>query len=158
MTENTENLDVRIVTLEPLHVASALGFGTEPEMKAHATLLHWVRAQGLLDAPAAPRFFGFNNPSPSAGSPEYGYELWVTVAPGVKAEPPVEIKDFPGGRYAVTRCKGVENIVETWKRLGAWAEKSPYPRGRHQWLEEHVSFIDVPPEEFVLDLYIPIGG
>lgn len=148
-------LDVRIVTLEPLHVAAALGFGTEPELKAHETLMAWVRAQHLLDGPVAPRFFGFNNPSPSAGSPEYGYELWVTVPPGVAAEAPVQLKDFPGGLYAVTRCRGCQNIMTTWQRLSAWVEQSPYRPAQHQWLEEHVRFIDVPPEEYVLDLYHP---
>lgn len=153
----TETLDVRIVTLEPLHVASALGFGAEPEPIAHNALMTWVRAQRLLDAPVPPRFFGFNNPSPSAGSPEYGYELWVTVEPSARAEPPVRIKDFPGGLYAVTHCTGVQNITETWHRLAAWVEKSPYRFAQHQWLEETLQFIDLPYEQYEFDLYLPVA-
>jgi DNA gyrase inhibitor GyrI len=153
-----DNLEVRIVTLERLHVASALGFGAEPEFKAHETLMAWVRAHRLLEGPTVPRFFGFNNPSPSAGSPEYGYELWVTVPPGVTAEAPVQIKDFPGGLYAVARCKGVQNILATWQRLGTWVERSPHRPAQHQWLEEHVRFIDTPLEEYELDLYHPVSS
>jgi hypothetical protein len=44
------------------------GFGTSPEEQAWRTLLDWAKAGGLLDGEPVPRFFGFNNPSPSAGS------------------------------------------------------------------------------------------
>ncbi len=152
----SEKMDVRIVQLEPLHVASALGFGTGPESIAIDTLVKWARERGLLDVTPQPRFFGFDNPMPSPGSPNYGYEFWMTVGPDVTAEHPIAIKDFPGGRYAVTRCKGVEGIGSTWKRFVAWAGANGYQLARHQWLEEQLSMPGLPLEELVLDLYMPI--
>ena len=78
-TVTNTKLDVRIVQLEPLRVASALGFGPSPEAIAWEKILGWARQNGLPDAAStgatgkpAPRFFGFNNPSPSPGSPNYG--------------------------------------------------------------------------------------
>ena len=77
-------LDVRIVKLEPMRVASAYGFGTSPEEEAWGKLLAWARAKDLLNEDV--RFFGFNNPNPSPGSPNYGYEQWMTVGQDVEPE------------------------------------------------------------------------
>ena len=63
------NLDVHIVRMEPTYVASALGFGPNPEELAWNQLLGWIRQSGLSKTIAGHRFLGFNNPSPSVGSP-----------------------------------------------------------------------------------------
>src|SRR5512135_1683298 len=120
-------LAVRIVQLPALRVASAYGFGESPEARAWQTLLDWARACGLADW-SAHRFFGFNNPSPAVGSPNYGYEQWMTIDPGVVGSGAVTVKDFPGGMYAVTRCQGLEHIMRVWAELAAWAEAGPYRR------------------------------
>ena len=151
MSENK----VRIITLEPMHVASAHGFGPEPEGIAWDKILAFVEEKGLNEVEGT-RYFGFNNPNPAAGSPNYGYEQWVTIAPDVEATADVEIKDFTGGLYAVLRCEGVENIGAMWQELVAWSENSSYRRGTHQWLEEVLTPPPTPENEFVLDLYMPI--
>ena len=102
------NLNVRIERLEPLHVASVHAFGPSPEGEAWAKLVAWAEPRKLLADPDAHRIFGFNNPNPSAGSPNYGYEFWIEVDEDVQADPVVTVKTFGGGLYAVTRCKGVE--------------------------------------------------
>ena len=149
--------EVRIVHLEPMRVAGAHGFGESPEGEAWDKLLAWANPKGLLDDREAVRFFGFNNPNPSPGSPNYGYDQWMTVGPEVEGEGDVKILDFPGGLYAVTRCEGLSNIGEVWKRLVTWREDSPYKKAHHQWLEEYLSPLGVQPEEFVFDLYLPIA-
>jgi len=146
-------LEVRIVRLEPLHVASALGYGESPEELAWKKILAWAKSEGLLEDLTAVRFFGFNNPDPSPASPNYGYEQWITVGPEVEAQGEIEIKDFSGGLYAVTRCQGIPSISATWKKLVAWLEDSPYERAHHQWLEECLP----PLEDNVFDLYAPIA-
>jgi DNA gyrase inhibitor GyrI len=154
-------MDVRIINLEPLHVAWTLGFGASPEDLAFGVLMPWAKEKGLLEEKGKHRIFGFNNPNPSKGSPNYGYEVWIEVGPEVEGEGEIEIKDFPGGLYAVTRCVVPEGkfevIGETWKKLVAWREDSKYKRGTHQWLEESVP-LDLPDTEFVLDLYMPISA
>ena len=79
-------LDVRLVTLAPMRVASFYGFGPSPELVAWEKLMAWSRPKNLLDGPALARIFGFNNPNPSAGSPNYGYEFWIEVDPQRKFE------------------------------------------------------------------------
>jgi DNA gyrase inhibitor GyrI len=153
-------LDVRIVTLEPLQVASFLGYGESPEDIAWGKLTPWAKEKGLLDHPEQHRLFGFNNPDPSAGSPNYGYEVWIEIDPSkLEPEEGVTFKNVPGGLYAVTNCvvpKGrFEVIGQTWEKLVAWCEDSPYHYGNHQWLEESLP-IHPPDTEFVLDLYLPI--
>lgn len=154
-------LDVRIVTLEPLRVASVLGYGKVPEELAWKKLADWAKAQGIYENLKQHRIFGFNNPSPSPGSPNYGYEFWITVDPEVEAEGEVEIKEFPGGLYAVTRCrvekKPYESIPATWERLVRWREDSRYKSASHQWLEETLWVDEYPEGDWDLDLYLPIA-
>lgn len=151
-------LEVRIERLEPSRVAYAYGFGSSPEEQASNTLRAWAKEKGLFDDPQAHRFFGFDNPSPSPGSPNYGYELWVTVAADVAAEGEVKIKEFAGGLYAVTRFKGLSNIGRVWKELVTWCENSEYKFAHHSGLEELLTSPDVPFEEYIFDLYLPIAG
>ena len=159
--------DVRIVELKPMRVASVWGFGPSPEEQAWTKLEAWARPKGLFDDPEKHPIFGFNNPNPSAGSPNYGYEVWMMVGPEVEPEEDVRILDFAGGLYAVTRCtvpKGNYDVIGAdWKKLATWREDSKYRCGSHQWLERSV-FIpnwgmpeEMPDIEFVMDLYLPIA-
>ncbi len=158
------DLEVKIVRLDPLRVAATHGFGESPEGMAWEKLRAFMDAQGILDEIDAHHYFGFNNPSPSSASPNYGYEQWVTIGPDVQAEGGAQIKDFPGGLYAVTRCD-LTNIERQWKRLVAWCEDSPYRMAHHQWLEESLTperGLNMAQEPFdpsahVLDLYLPIS-
>ena len=154
-------LEVRIVQLEPIRVASAYGFGPNPEEQAWDKLLTWAKSKGLLelspDRPRSYRLFGFNNPSPSAGSPNYGYEQWMTVASDVQPEGDIAIKEFPGGLYAVTRFQGLSKIGKVWEQLAAWCDTSQYKFAHHQWLEELLSSpLEPDLEKYIFDLYLPI--
>ena len=152
-------LDVRIVRLNAMRVASVHAFGESPEPKAMEKLIAWAGPKGLLDDPANRRIFGFDNPTPSTGSPNYGYEFWIVVGPDVETDSGAEVKTFDGGLYAVTRCKGVKTISESWQKLAAWCESSRYALACHQCLEEHIAPDTLPsdPDELVLDLYCPIA-
>jgi DNA gyrase inhibitor GyrI len=154
--------EVRVVELEPLHVASFQGFGTEPEHAAFTKLRVWLERHGMMGQVRAQRVFGFNNPEPSAGSPNYGYEVWITVDPEIEAEADMEIKDFAGGLYAVSTCTpgSGEEIPGCWQQLVAWLAGSPYGHARHQWLEEHVwsgAGEDPFAGQLTLALYAPIS-
>ena len=149
-------LDVRIVDMEPMRVACAHGFGSSPEMQATEKMLSFLESKGLAFEDI--RWFGFNNPSPSPGSPNYGYEQWMTVSPEVEGEGDVTIKEIPARRYAVARCEGLDVIGERWQHLALWFEDSPYKKPPHwdQCLEELLTSPHVPYEEYVFDLYLPI--
>ncbi len=152
------DINVRIVRLEPQHVAMSYGFGAGPEPIAWDKLFAFIRAKGLDKDQEAHRYFGFNNPSPAPGSPNYGYEQWITVDPEVQGDGEIQIKDFGGGLYAVTRCQ-LAKITDVWMQLVGWREKSRYRPANHQWLEEAIS--DPLKQEIggetEFDLYMPIA-
>jgi DNA gyrase inhibitor GyrI len=149
-------LNVKVVKLEPMRVASAYGFGEQPETEAWEKILTWAKSQGITDYENY-RFFGFNNPNPSPGSPNYGYEQWITVDMDIKPEEGIEIKDFSGGLYAVAHCEGIQNIGDVWKQLVIWREGSQYKEAHHQWLEECFTPEAENLEDYVFDLYAPIA-
>lgn len=130
---------VQIVHLEPMRVASAWAFGPNPEEMAWQKLTEWAGPRDLLST--GHRIFGFNHPNPSAGSPNYGYEYWITVDTNVEPADEIRLADVPGGRYAVLEADvsgdyGV-TIPAAWQRLDGWVAASSYLHGTHQWLEEH---------------------
>ena len=151
-------LDVRIVELPALKVASTLGFGSGPELEAWQKMDDFLKQRGLFDRKDTLEFYGFNNPDPSPGSPNYGYEEWVVVPEDLESVEGIEFKTFPGGLYAVTRCTGIMNIHATWKKLVAWREDSPYQHACHQWLEKWVNPTKEPisEDQAIMDLYLPI--
>jgi len=151
-------INVRIVRLEPQRVAMSYGFGSGPENIAWEKMIAFVKEKGLNKDGQAHRYLGFNNPSPAPGSPNYGYEQWITVGPEVEADGEIKIKDFSGGLYAVTHCK-LENITGVWMQLVDWRDKSRYRAANHQWLEEAISDpIDNPIDgDADFDLYLPIA-
>lgn len=136
---------VEIITLPAMRVASGWAFGDSPEYAAWQKLDAWARPLGLFDAPGA-RVFGYNNPNPSAGSPNYGYQFLLTV--GAEVEPGagglaagIRIEELHGGRYAmmpatVETDPGID-IPAAWQRLDSWVSEQGYRMGHHQWLEEH---------------------
>jgi AraC family transcriptional regulator len=152
--------DIHIVALGPLRVASFLGFGSEPELQALQKLMNWATSKGFMERIEEHRIFGFNNPNPSPGSPNYGYEFWITVGPEVETEAELEVKEIPAERYAVARCEVRGNpgeaIPAAWKRLVAWREESSYQQASHQWLEEHLNIANISQGVWDMDLYLPI--
>jgi DNA gyrase inhibitor GyrI len=152
--------DVRTLNLAPLRAARFHAYGEGPETLAWEKLVAWAEPRGLLDYTEEHRIFGFNNPSPAPGSPEYGYEYWITATEEETVGEEVEIVTFPGGRYAVTTCvvhSPWDDIPAAWQRLVAWREASPHGPADHQWFERHLH-VGKPGREFDLELYLPIGS
>ena len=155
-----KELEVRYVDLPDMTVASALGFGKEPEMEAARMLNAFTRKRGFTPGSPEHPSYGFDNPSPSPGSENYGYELWCRVDPGTRPEPPVKIKEIPGTRYAVTRMKGLSDIGRVWKQLAAWVEDhhGKIASCNNQcWLESLQTPDEPDTEEWIMDLYIAVG-
>jgi DNA gyrase inhibitor GyrI len=151
--------EIRIVTLPPMRVACINGFGESPEGQAFDKMKAWAQAHGLLDKPY--RLFGYNNPDPAPGSPNYGYDVWITVDESVQVDGEARTIDFPGGLYAVLRVDVTnpwDQIPSAWQSLVKWMEASKYHHGRHQWLEEHIGPLESMggDQPFTLDLHLPI--
>ncbi len=153
------DLDVRIVELDPMRIASVRAISKTPEKEAWETLRAWAEPKGLLEDIEKHPVFGFNNPNPSPDRKEYGYEFWIRIESDVEPEGDIEVKEFRGGLYAVTTCKlqgdPRGSVPEIWMKLWEWVQSSQY-----EWRETHelekLQNPDVPEEDIVLDLYLPI--
>ena len=151
-------LDVKIVKLEPMRLASAHGFGTSPEDMAGKKIHAFLKKNNLLEGYGTTRrHFGFNNPNPSPGSPNYGYEIWVEVGPEVEPEGDIRIIDFCGGLYAVTRFQNLENIGRVWRELVQWRENSKYSPASHQCLEQLHNPTEPDISKYDFTLFLPIS-
>ncbi len=152
---------VKIVNLPPMRMASFYSYSATPEQDAWTKLCHWAKSHGLWQDPPATRIFGFDNPPPSAGSPNRGYEFWLTIGLGLQPDAEFKIKEFVGGMYAVMHCDvstadPFDIIPATWQKLVRWLESSHYKYGNDPCLEEHLTRKDSTDQGFILDLYIPI--
>ena len=151
------DLKVRVERLPRMWVASVLACGEAPEVEAWGRLRQWAIPKGLLGDDDRHPIFGFNNPNPSAGRKEYGYELWIRVDAPEAGEDAVAFKEFAGGLFAVTACRlqGDPGIGATWRRLWDWAQGGPYRWRRAQELERVLN-PNAREDELVLELYLPV--
>ena len=146
-----DTLEVKIVHLEPMYVASLPSYGPEPENEGWAKLEAWAKPLGLLDDPDKNRIFGFDTAGPSPASQNRGYEFWIEVESGFQPGGDVKVKAFNGGKYAVYRIPKVGNpwdtIPSAWKALVLWQEDSSYKMGKAQCLERKIGPFETPLEE-----------
>ncbi|MBN2046039.1 MAG: effector binding domain-containing protein [Anaerolineales bacterium] len=148
--------DVKVVELPAMKAASFYGFGKSPEPQAHDAAISWLKKHNLFKQ-GAYRNFGFNNPNPSAGSQNYGYEVWIVPTNGLPEGHGAKEVEFEGGLYAVAYCPSLDVIGEIWQMLVAWRDGSEYQPACHQWLEEAREhwLASKPADHF--DLYLPIA-
>lgn len=116
--KGSAELEVSIVKLEPMTVATARAVSESPERDAWEKLRTWAELHGLFDDIEEHPVFGFNNPNPSPDRRDYGYEYWIRVDPDAAGSGEIEIKEFAGGRYAVTRCRLVGDPAGNVMKLG----------------------------------------
>lgn len=151
------DLEVRIVKLDPMRVATVRAVSETPECEAWERMCAWAEPKGLLDDVEKHPVFGFNNPNPSPDRKEHGYEFWICIGPDIEPEGEIEAKDFPGGLYAVTTCKELSTVGETWMKLWEWvnSEKCKYKwRKTHELEKQHDPRASE--KDTALDLYLPI--
>jgi len=159
---------LKITRLEPgrvasFHVRSSLA----PEDEVFDRFRHWARANGL---PARLRFLpvlGFNHPWGREGELR-GYEIWCFLdGLGEVDLTGIEVKEFPGGLFAVTTIPGLDVIPEYATALRSAVEA--HPRYALAWPPGHQCEVDPSPElelvytpnaerpdAFVLDYFVPI--
>jgi DNA gyrase inhibitor GyrI len=148
------SLNVRIERLAPMRVASVHVVSEHPELDAWERLKAWAESRGLLKDPQKHAVFGFNNPSSTPDRKEYGYEFWICVGPEIESEGQIELKEFAGGRFAVTTHRGYPS-PQIWKQLWDWVQSSGYRwRKTHELERIHDPLASEP--EVVFDLYLPI--
>ncbi|MFW9980420.1 MAG: effector binding domain-containing protein [Candidatus Thorarchaeota archaeon] len=160
-----KEIQVEIRQLDPMTIASVQAIGKTPEEDAWKKLVAFAEPRGLLKDQKKNPIFGFNNPDPTKGKEEYGYEFWIRIDSDMNLDEGVTKKKFGGGLYAVKRCNLTKEatseftqehgVSESWFRLHEWLKSSEYKKGSHQWLEKSVN-PNKPDEDLLLDLHMPI--
>lgn len=162
--------NVRIVLLPACTVASYHFIGENPEETVGEQMDKFVRESHLYELKPDARLFGFNHPNPSANSPQYGYEDWVTIPEDMEVPAPLIKKHFAGGLYAAHTIKFGD--FHEWNLLSKWvSDNEKYTSNYSEQgeeimggcLEEHLNWVYAShmgwPENFIdgqLDLLLPI--
>lgn len=161
--------DVRIIYLPPSAVAAAHYVGDEPEIHVNEMLDRFVRETGLHRRKPDLRHYGFNHPNPTDATGYHGYESWVTIPEDMEVPAPLVKKLFVGGIYAAHMISF--GSFNEWDLLLNWVnsnEKYEFAGDmadqEHMCglLEEHLNYIshvelaNTEPEEFQLDLLVPV--
>ena len=161
--------DVRIIYLPPSAVAAVHYVGDEPEIHVNEMLDRFVRETGLHRRKPDLRHYGFNHPNPTDATGFHGYESWVTIPEDMEVPAPLVKKLFVGGIYAAHMISF--GSFNEWDLLLNWVnsnEKYEFAGDmadqEHMCglLEEHLNYIshvelaNTEPEEFQLDLLVPV--
>ncbi len=161
--------DVRIIYLPPSAVAAAHYVGDELEIHVNEMLDRFVRETGLHRRKPDLRHYGFNHPNPTDATGFHGYESWVTIPEDMEVPAPLVKKLFVGGIYAAHMISF--GSFNEWDLLLNWVnsnEKYEFAGDmadqEHMCglLEEHLNYIshvelaNTEPEEFQLDLLVPV--
>ncbi len=149
-----KGMEVKIVETQPMRVASFRAISESPEHEAAKLLADWAQGKGLLDDLEKNPVFGFNNPNPTEGKKEYGYEFWIKVDDDFEEEG-ITIKDIEAGSYAVTTSESLSIIGERWMQIIEWVKNSEHEFRDAEFLEKTHDF-SAAEDELVLDLYVPI--
>ncbi len=157
LNRKQEQLDVQFIRLMPMRVVSFHAISESPEDDAWKKLREWAEPKGYFEDLEKNPIYGFNNPNPTPGKKEYGYEFWIVVDPDFKSDE-VIIKDVPESFNVVTRClveDPVRDISDAWKKILDWIKKYKIKIAGECGLEK-VIIPSHSGEGFILDIYIPI--
>lgn len=150
-------------------MAAAHYVGDEPEIHVNEMLDRFVRETGLHRRKPDLRHYGFNHPNPTDATGFHGYESWVTIPEDMEVPAPLVKKLFVGGIYAAHMISF--GSFNEWDLLLNWVnsnEKYEFAGDmadqEHMCglLEEHLNYIshvelaNTEPEEFQLDLLVPV--
>jgi len=157
------DMEVRLERLEAMRAAHAHAFSEMPERDAWSKMETWAKPKGLLEEGVGTRVFG-RNTYPTNNSEPHGYEFFLTVGPSIEPEGDIDIREIPGGLYAVLRFKNLDNIGKAWERLWKWIKESKYKhigwrKGEHGWcngFEEHLNWLEESPNQWIFDLWVQL--
>lgn len=118
------NLNVRIVLLPPMTVASYHCIGKDPEEEVFGVMTDWAKKSRLYETKPDARMLGFNHPNPGVlEDGTHGYEVWVTIPEDMELPEPLVRKHYDGGRlYAVLTIPFPE--FQLWGDLINWVNNS----------------------------------
>ncbi|MBQ8150151.1 MAG: effector binding domain-containing protein [Clostridia bacterium] len=143
-----EKLNVRILHLPPMTVASYHYIGKDPEEVVGDRVCRFIQESGLYEVKPDARMFGFNHPNPGILEDGlHGYEDWVTIPEDFPLPEDFTRRQFSGGLYAALTIRFPE--FQYWWELNKWVEASSEfdidwrgdERTMGGCLEEHLNWV-----------------
>ena len=154
--DSYENLQVHFETLPPMRIVSFHVISKTPENDASKKMQKWMKENNIFfDSDSHPTF-GFDNPKPTRGKEEYGYEFWLKVDDDFEPKDDVKVKDIPSFQYVVTTSWRLTDVGRDWKHLDRWIKEHNYEIIRDTPCLERAHISGVAEEELILDLMVPI--
>ncbi|NHJ05588.1 MAG: ArsR family transcriptional regulator [Candidatus Heimdallarchaeota archaeon] len=154
--DSFENLRVHYETLPPMRVACFHVISKTPENDASKKMSKWMKENNIFFDSEKHPTFGFDNPRPTQGKEEYGYEFWLKVEDDFEPKDDVKLKDIPSFYYVVTTCWRLTDIGRDWMHLDRWIREHDYEIIRDTPCLERAHISGVTEEELILDLMVPI--
>ncbi|MEZ5357833.1 MAG: GyrI-like domain-containing protein [Candidatus Zixiibacteriota bacterium] len=152
-------MELQIKHLEPMRVACIRHIGPYQECtKAWEALFKWATEKKI--DPKTTHWIGASYDDPETTPAEkLRYDACVVVSGDIQADDTVEIKNFPGGKYAYAVHKGpYRNMGQTFKAIFT----EGFPKAGLEWrmeacLEFYPGECDGrPEEELITELYVPV--
>ncbi len=158
------DMEARLERLETMRAAHIHVLSETPEEDAWRKMEAWAKPKGLLERDVGTRVFG-RNTFPTDNPEPHGYEFFLTVGPNTEPEGEIDIRQIPGGPYAVYRFENLNNIRKAWEHLWNWIKNAKHDhigwqKGEHGWyngFEEHTNWYEKkPPNEWIFDLWVQL--
>ena len=138
-------MDVKLIELKKMKIASFQCEGPGAEAKVHKKLISWAMKNDLLKEEKKYHLYGFDNPMMTKEKPN-GYELWLPIDRDIKESDGIKIKNFEGGIF-LAREMTLKNFFTPdlgWKLLHPnlpWMKENKYEIDWDKWpigLEETI--------------------
>ncbi len=158
------DLKVRIDRLETMRAAHIHVLSDTPEEDAWKKMESWAKSKGLLEKDLETRVFG-RNTYPTENPEPHGYEFFLTVSRNIEPEGEIDMRQIPGGLYAVLRFKNLDNIRNAWEYIWNWIREKKYEHiglqkddhGWHNGFEEQINWHEgKSPSEWIFDLWVQL--
>lgn len=133
---NTNNQQVKFITIPPMRMVYNIVVSLSPEDEAMMPVIDWIKSANLM---GTARLFGGNmKPMPSGEGKPYGYGFCASIPEGVSIPKHLQEMTLPGGLYAM--LESTDDVAASWKTLMNYLSKhDKYKSDRSRLcLEEHI--------------------
>ncbi len=152
-----------LLQLDPMKAAYVYSLSANPEEDALNKIAAYAQTAGLTNGSS--RLFG-RNVYPTDNPEPHGYEYYLTTETPVDATEEIQFATVPGGLYAVSEVKDLQNLVVGWQKLFAWIEASGHQpvgvaKGAYGWVNSAFEELldwqqQKPPSEWVFRLMVQL--
>lgn len=155
-------MNVEVTTLPDFHIACMRQVGPygpafiPPLWKR---FMSWAEARGLTSPETLTLGISYDDPS-STPPEQCRYDACIVVPDGFQTEPGIQVRDIPGGKYAVCEYTGsADGMGEAWQQMfSSWFPSSGYQPDSGPCFELYRAdcYLDEAKSVFRCDICVPV--